>query len=233
MRIFNSLLFKPGAVSLHPKDSGPTIKTMIKFFRRIRQQLVTENKTRKYLVYAIGEIVLVVIGILIALQLNNLNEIEKINETEYIYLNALHDEFTNNLKEVERVMELNAKGLAYAHALLGKMGTDDPNFTEKIFDFYYKNQVRYFQYRGIRIPGQVTFPETAAVQKQYDFNYTNNQNVTLTLDLNFETYYPSFDDHSTFYKGNTIGQFNLRNSQKDNGTVFDDTWIDKDYPPSE
>ena len=43
---------------------------MIKFFRRIRKQLLTENKFSKYLLYAIGEIVLVVIGILIALQLN-------------------------------------------------------------------------------------------------------------------------------------------------------------------
>lgn len=50
---------------------------MIKFFRRIRQQLLTENKISKYLLYAIGEIVLVVIGILIALQLNNWNEDRK------------------------------------------------------------------------------------------------------------------------------------------------------------
>jgi hypothetical protein len=46
---------------------------MIKFFRRIRQRLLSESRFRKYLVYAIGEIVLVVIGILIALQINNWN----------------------------------------------------------------------------------------------------------------------------------------------------------------
>jgi hypothetical protein len=46
---------------------------MIKFFRKIRQQLLTENKFSKYLLYAIGEIVLVVIGILIALSINNWN----------------------------------------------------------------------------------------------------------------------------------------------------------------
>jgi len=51
---------------------------MIKFFRKIRQNLLRENKTRKYYKYAIGEITLVVIGILIALQINNWNEnIEK------------------------------------------------------------------------------------------------------------------------------------------------------------
>ena len=55
---------------------------MIKFFRRIRQQLLTENKFSKYLLYAIGEIILVVIGILIALQINNWNENRKIQKLE-------------------------------------------------------------------------------------------------------------------------------------------------------
>ena len=55
---------------------------MIKFFRKIRQKLLTENKFSKYLIYAIGEIILVVIGILIALQLNNWNELRK-NEDEF------------------------------------------------------------------------------------------------------------------------------------------------------
>ncbi len=50
---------------------------MTKFFRKIRQNLLMENKTGKYLKYAIGEIILVVIGILIALQINNWNERKK------------------------------------------------------------------------------------------------------------------------------------------------------------
>ena len=58
---------------------------MIKFFRKIRQKLLSENKFSKYLIYAIGEIILVVIGILIALQFNNYNEqhkhLQAINET--------------------------------------------------------------------------------------------------------------------------------------------------------
>jgi len=53
---------------------------MIKFFRRIRRRLLTENNFSKYLIYAIGEILLVVIGILIALSLNNRNEQKKNND---------------------------------------------------------------------------------------------------------------------------------------------------------
>ena len=55
---------------------------MIKFFRNIRQSLIMEKNTAKYLKYAIGEIVLVVIGILIALQINNWNEQRKLNKID-------------------------------------------------------------------------------------------------------------------------------------------------------
>ena len=50
---------------------------MLRFLRRVRQRLLAENGFRKYLLYAIGEILLVVIGILIALQINNWNEEKK------------------------------------------------------------------------------------------------------------------------------------------------------------
>ena len=50
---------------------------MIKFFRQIRFKLMNENKTSRYFKYAIGEIVLVVIGILIALQIGDFNETRK------------------------------------------------------------------------------------------------------------------------------------------------------------
>ena len=71
---------------------------MIKYFRRIRQQLLTENKFSKYLIYAIGEIILVVIGILIALQVNNANEVRKSNrELDKINQNLLQ-EFESNQK---------------------------------------------------------------------------------------------------------------------------------------
>ena len=62
---------------------------MIKLFRKLRQRLLTENKVGKYLLYAIGEIVLVVIGILIALQINNWNENRKQNNAEEIFLRGI------------------------------------------------------------------------------------------------------------------------------------------------
>jgi hypothetical protein len=65
---------------------------MIKFFRKIRQSLLNENKISKYLIYAIGEIVLVVIGILIALAINNWKENQKLLNQEITYLNNLRDD---------------------------------------------------------------------------------------------------------------------------------------------
>ncbi|RIA09182.1 hypothetical protein OE09_1011 [Flavobacteriaceae bacterium MAR_2010_72] len=66
---------------------------MIKFFRQIRYSLMEQNKTSKYLKYAIGEIVLVMIGILLALQVNNWNENRKNKLTESKYYCKLLDDF--------------------------------------------------------------------------------------------------------------------------------------------
>ena len=75
---------------------------MIKFFRKIRQNLLSENKFRKYLIYAIGEIILVVIGILIALQINNSNELNKQRAKEVQFLKNLKSDLIFEESELER-----------------------------------------------------------------------------------------------------------------------------------
>ncbi|WP_228853504.1 DUF6090 family protein [Aegicerativicinus sediminis] len=75
---------------------------MISLFRKIRQKLLSENKFSRYLFYAIGEIVLVMIGILLALQVNNWNENRKINKQELQLLRSLKKEFTYNKDELNR-----------------------------------------------------------------------------------------------------------------------------------
>ena len=74
---------------------------MIKFFRKIRYDLMSENKTSKYFKYAIGEIVLVVIGILIALSINNWNENRKEIENQRKLFSNLKIDFQNRLNELE------------------------------------------------------------------------------------------------------------------------------------
>lgn len=75
---------------------------MIKFFRKIRHRLLAENKFSKYLFYAIGEIILVVIGILIALQINNWNEVRKERAREINYLQNLKADLVSELKNNEQ-----------------------------------------------------------------------------------------------------------------------------------
>lgn len=70
---------------------------MIKFFRKIRQQLLTENKFSKYLIYALGEIFLVVIGILIALEINNWNN-RKITQNRLdVYIEQIYKDISIDL----------------------------------------------------------------------------------------------------------------------------------------
>jgi len=78
---------------------------MIKVFRHIRQRLLSEGKTGKYFKYAIGEIVLVVIGILIALSINNWNENRINSNKERTILANIHKEFIENKIQLERVVK--------------------------------------------------------------------------------------------------------------------------------
>ncbi|MEM9052135.1 MAG: DUF6090 family protein [Bacteroidota bacterium] len=86
---------------------------MMKFFRRIRQKLLSERKMTKYLIYAIGEIFLVVVGILIALQINNWNEHKKGNRsvqlsTQSLLIDLQKDkvQLTNDIKEMREDLDI-------------------------------------------------------------------------------------------------------------------------------
>lgn len=84
---------------------------MIKFFRRIRQNLLSDGKTGQYLKYAIGEIVLVVIGILIALQINNWNQSKKDQKLEQQYycrlLEDVKQDYNNYNNSIDLLNEKN------------------------------------------------------------------------------------------------------------------------------
>lgn len=67
--------------------------------------MIKDNKLTKYLLYAIGEILLVVIGILIALQINNWNEARKLDIKESIYLNGLKIDFEQSQRALNRVIK--------------------------------------------------------------------------------------------------------------------------------
>ncbi len=99
---------------------------MIKFFRQIRQRLLSENKFSKYLIYAIGEIVLVVIGILIALSINNWNEERKSREQEKKIIAKLIVDLKWNLSEIEHINRFTLSSLKSSQTILNYLETNKP-----------------------------------------------------------------------------------------------------------
>ncbi|MFC3416163.1 DUF6090 family protein [Algoriphagus hitonicola] len=97
---------------------------MLKFFRKIRQKLLEENKISSYLIYAVGEIFLVVIGILIALQVSNANQrrLDNIKRNEYII--RIKGDIESDLKQLDQ--------LAYG------LGKENAENIDRYFGFFTK-----------------------------------------------------------------------------------------------
>lgn len=107
---------------------------MIKFFRKIRQQFIYKNQIKKYSLYAIGEILLVVIGILIALQINNWNENRKVQTKEKIILQSLLDEFKTNKSSLEGAMGRVDQRQQRCISLLQMVSNPEVNFPKHVTD---------------------------------------------------------------------------------------------------
>ena len=80
---------------------------MLRFFRQIRQRLITDNKFSKYLLYAVGEILLVVIGILIAIQVDNWNEERQEKERLNKHLIELKSSLLKDIKDLRGFEKVN------------------------------------------------------------------------------------------------------------------------------
>lgn len=91
---------------------------MIQFFRRIRQNLIMEKQTGRYLKYAVGEIVLVVIGILIALQISNWNQQRIASNKEKVLLSELNQEFVKNKTQFNIIIEKHQEALDACDSLI-------------------------------------------------------------------------------------------------------------------
>jgi len=101
---------------------------MIKFFRKIRQNMIKENRVSKYMLYAIGEIVLVVIGILIALSINNWNS-ERVNrKQEKEYLSRLVIDLEKDLDNLQSTFKIYQHKLILGKIVVDKLGDNNSEF---------------------------------------------------------------------------------------------------------
>mgnify|MGYP000495333974 CR=1 FL=1 len=113
---------------------------MIKFFRKIRHNMIKENRVRKYILYAIGEIILVVIGILIALQINNTNEAKQERAKEIHYLKNIKTDLQLTISELDLFISARNAQIESANRVIshfeGKPIDDVNVFIKDIVDIY-------------------------------------------------------------------------------------------------
>ena len=91
---------------------------MIPVFRKLRKKMADDNKPLMYMRYAVGEILLIVLGILIALQLDNWNQNRELKKVEQIYLLALQNEFKKNEDILDTTISLNKEIIKGTETLL-------------------------------------------------------------------------------------------------------------------
>ena len=121
---------------------------MFRFFRKTRSDLMEKNKTGNYLKYAIGEIVLVVIGILIALQINNWNQDRLASIEEHNIYKNLNAEFKANKVQLQKGIDRNNNSMAVGRILMDLVGSDKTiieakNVDSLIFQFFEMSSAKF------------------------------------------------------------------------------------------
>ncbi len=119
---------------------------MIKLFRKIRQNLLMENRMGKYLKYAIGEIILVVIGILIALQINNWNEERKDHKTSIGFLKGIRQDLKKDIKLADSVLQFNYKSISIISSIDSIFHKKSIYEAETHTDFFIDPDTLFFEY---------------------------------------------------------------------------------------
>ena len=167
---------------------------MIKYFRRIRQKLLANGRLSKYLVYAIGEIALVMIGILLALQVSNWNEHRKDRVKETTYLNDIKDDLQSNVVELNHIIETNHLRLSL-YKLIDpdfyirddmKVTIDEPDLiTRKFFDRGRSYRPTIGSYSSLISEGQSKLIQNRMVfnqlQEIYEVEYAHIASIYETL----------------------------------------------------
>jgi Family of unknown function (DUF6090) len=194
---------------------------MIKFFRKIRQNLLSEGKTGKYLKYAIGEIVLVMIGILLALQVNNWNNNRIERKKEINYITNINKEFKLNKTQLDSVVFNHQTVYDNTIKILDLMPIDINTVNKDSLSSYISNTIRHFTFN----PQQsivnsltntssfeiISNPELRELLQRWDELVIDYQEEELLYkEYSFDNFIPLLSKHISF-----IG-FN------NNDNIFDD-----------
>jgi mRNA-degrading endonuclease RelE of RelBE toxin-antitoxin system len=153
---------------------------MIKLFRKIRQRLLTENKFSKYLIYAIGEIILVIIGILIALNINNRNLVKQ-NEAKFAVLfDKIMKDMIIDFEEADRVLKFDIERDSLITLVLNNKVTEEDYTTNPMFGFLITNYEKMlFSENG--------YNNLTAVIDQVPVKYKEVVDLLNTLNIEYKT----------------------------------------------
>ena len=176
---------------------------MIKFFRKIRQKLLTENKFSKYLIYAIGEIILVVIGILIALSINNWNENRKLNDTIKGVYSIVKSDLLSDIETIDKVfVAIQFNDSIFKQVINKKITYDDYLKCNKCMQILYGFPDIKLRTRGLKLLEENSavlnsFQDSLSI-KIYDFY---SYNIT-EIDASINEVQDDFDDNQYYFKNN-------------------------------
>jgi len=101
---------------------------------------------------------------------------------------------------------------------------------QNIVDIVYANRVMYFRYKGIRIPAQFTFPESETIDRKYTFTYIDNNKLQVSMKVDVETYFPSFEATSKRLSTNIMERIQI-NTKDNNDVLLDKSWTDQNDLP--
>ena len=169
---------------------------MIKLFRKIRQKLLSENRFSKYMIYALGEIILVVIGILIALKINNWNENEKIKTEEKILITGLIQNIEDDIKNLIIVKKRDSIFIDANRILLSALKNDSikgnkPLLKQKIYQAAFLSKLKPNQiiFNQIQFSGKLTYILNDSIKNKILSYYDNASNVVSYQESNLNTIY--------------------------------------------
>lgn len=182
---------------------------MPRFFNRIRRQLAKDNKFFQYSRYAIGEILLIVLGILIALYLDGINNRKQAQETETELLNELKSNLVSNIRILERTLDTEAEYLAYNEMILDYLDNRKPYDTEldKAFGVYFwtvsTNPVTggydFLKSKGIDLISDDSLRNRISFIFENEFSILKNENEVWSNNLQQNISYPYHVKHFRRY----------------------------------
>lgn len=164
---------------------------MIKFFRRIRRQLLSESKFGNYLFYALGEIVLVVIGILIALQINNWNENVKNDRLEASYYCRLLEDIDQDNEQISQLIRSAEDRLRAANQAVRLLLHDAPKKIAVGQQMWLANKAVYIDFRpnnstfeDLKSGGKLNIIDDKGIIKALNTYYNNLESLKSIIMVN-------------------------------------------------